>query len=563
MSEAVDNKAKDVENTENKENKNINKVKLNENLAKVKAFTADDAGYNQEFKQRANQAYNKYSYLLNADADESIILNANDALYTIIQDASNNLASIEDTEEKVFDEEKIVEDDKKEENLGKEESGQVEDSTVDENNKVIDENNSSNENTTEQNQENNKVNDNENKEDNKAKLPYNNNKEFVDFVGSFSEKAKAKNIFPSVMIGQAAHESGFGRSDLTVKDKSLFGIKAQNNKPSNSYKTEEYIDGELVKTKADFRAYDSFEESIDHYLNLLNNGIYAKNKVAEAKTAKEQLERIKKSGYATDPNYVSRVLNLIKSYNLTSFDEGFKDNLTVEDNKNDESEKPSTKPSIEENLDKNEEKVKDEKKFEEKNENVKDQDKKEDSSSKTDVNKSETSKPEVKKESEDTNKKDQADDQVSEKELKQNLIDKINKVKILLKDGTWTKESGKKAENIILKAENALIKDEFTKETYKEIANELDSIQINVLKKETKSNNAYKPSFDQEVVDDKDKTKDNKDNKNVEAKKLVLKSAPKKESESTNVKTGVKSLSSVLLTLSSAGAAFFASRKRK
>lgn len=131
----------------------------------------------------------------------------------------------------------------------------------------------------------------------------------------------------------------------------------------------------------------------------------------------------------------------------------------------------------------------------------------------------------------------------------------------MLKDGSWTKESGKEAENIILKAEKALIKDNLTKKAYEKIAEDLDGIQINVLKKESNSNKAYKPSFE-EVVVDKDKSSKN-DNKKDQAKKVVLKSAPNKENKSTNVKTGVKSLSSVLIALSSAGAAFFASRKRK
>src|SRR5690625_1594728 len=115
LSDAVDKKAEDVEKNDNKENKNLNKISLGENLAKVKSFTDENAGYNQEFKQRANKAYNDYSYLLNADANEKDIIKANDALLTIIQDASNNLASIEDTEEKVFDEEKIIEDDQNKE----------------------------------------------------------------------------------------------------------------------------------------------------------------------------------------------------------------------------------------------------------------------------------------------------------------------------------------------------------------------------------------------------------------------------------------------------------------
>ena len=115
LSDAVDNKTEDVEKNDNKVNKNINKVSFGENLAKVKSFTDENAGYNKEFKQRANKAYNDYSYLLNSDADESDIIKANDALLTIIQDESNNFASIEDTEEKVFDEEEIIEDDQSKE----------------------------------------------------------------------------------------------------------------------------------------------------------------------------------------------------------------------------------------------------------------------------------------------------------------------------------------------------------------------------------------------------------------------------------------------------------------
>ena len=594
LSDAVDNKTEDVEKNDNKVNKNINKVSFGENLAKVKSFTDENAGYNKEFKQRANKAYNDYSYLLNSDADESDIIKANDALLTIIQDESNNFASIEDTEEKVFDEEEIIEDDqsKEEANQNEEiedEKNQGSKSEESEEEIVKDE---KNEEPKEENQTPAKENDQENSKDkieeNKKNLPYSNKQEFIDFVGGYSDKAKAKNIFPSVMIGQAVHESGFGTSKLAIEDNNLFGIKAPKKKnsdsSSNSYKTEEYIDGKLVNTTDNFRTYDSFEESIDHYLNLLTNGSYAGNKVSEAKSAKEQLERIKKTEYATDPSYVEKVLNIIKSYNLTSFDKGFKEDLTnkednadlekedltgkEDENKVEETEKPSTKPNVEDNLDENNNKTENDKKPEDNEDVLKDQDNKEDKkenpSNKKDSDKKDGSKLEDNNESEAINeseKQEKEENKVSEKELKQKLIDKINNVKILLKDGSWTKESGKEAESIIINAENALIKDELTEEIYGKIAKGLDNIQINVLKKESKSSKAYKPTFEKVVVDE-DKSSKN-DNKKDQAKKVVLKSAPNKENKSTNVKTGVKSLSSVLIALSSAGAAFFASRKRK
>ncbi|NVF10595.1 glucosaminidase domain-containing protein [Anaerococcus sp. AGMB00486] len=236
------------------------------------------------------------------------------------------------------------------------------------------------------------------------------------------------------MIGQAILESANGTSKLATEDYNIFGIKSTDKTEGKSYKTEEFKDGKLIKTTDKFKQYDSFEDAINYYLDLLNRGTYAKHKVAEAKTAKEQLERIKVAGYATDLNYVTKVLNRIKEENLEKFDIGFKENL-------------------------------DDKKAE----TFKEESERDDKNNKTDQAMD--------------NSKTQADQEEKNLVNKDKLADEINKIKILLKDGSWTKESGQNAEKIIKEVEETLLKENLTSKEYDKLKDELNNIQINILKK--------------------------------------------------------------------------------
>jgi len=135
-------------------------------------------------------------------------------------------------------------------------------------------------------------------------------------------KKRDRWILPSVCIAQAALETGWGRSSLMVKANAFFGIKAGTSWKGKVYsaKTQECYDGRTYTTINDlFRAYNSLEDSVADYYDLLTkNARYAK--ACNCKDAKATITAIRQAGYATSPTYITNVMNVITSNNLTKYD---------------------------------------------------------------------------------------------------------------------------------------------------------------------------------------------------------------------------------------------------
>ena len=135
-------------------------------------------------------------------------------------------------------------------------------------------------------------------------------------------KKRKKWVLPSVCIAQAALETGWGTSSLMTKAKAYFGIKATKSWKGKVYssKTKECYDGVNFTTEtACFRAYDTVKESVADYYDLITKSTRYKAAVNET-DAKKAITAIKKGGYATDPNYVTQIMSIIKCYNLTQYD---------------------------------------------------------------------------------------------------------------------------------------------------------------------------------------------------------------------------------------------------
>lgn len=150
-------------------------------------------------------------------------------------------------------------------------------------------------------------------------------KAFIKTLGELAQKERAKRekwVLPSVCIAQAALETGWGTSALMTKANAFFGIKAGGSWKGKVYnaKTQECYDGRTYTTITDcFRAYDSLEESVADYYDLIcNNGRYAgavnNTDYVAAITA------IKNGGYATSPTYVNSLCSIVKNYGLTAYD---------------------------------------------------------------------------------------------------------------------------------------------------------------------------------------------------------------------------------------------------
>jgi len=135
---------------------------------------------------------------------------------------------------------------------------------------------------------------------------------------------KTHGLFPSLTIAQSAVESGWGpTSGLATQGKAMFGIKATSDWTGKVYtsKTREVYDGKNTTITAGFRAYDNYNDGIIDRANFLKqNQRYTNAGVFTASTPEEQAAALKAAGYATDPNYVSSLTNMINSSNLKRFD---------------------------------------------------------------------------------------------------------------------------------------------------------------------------------------------------------------------------------------------------
>jgi len=136
------------------------------------------------------------------------------------------------------------------------------------------------------------------------------------------EGYKNGNIFASVTMAQAMLESGTGSSGLTTKANNLFGIKAYNwAGKTTTMMTNEQTQGIVITISAPFRAYNSWEESVqDHTSFLTSNERYAQYGVLTAKNYSEQAQALQNAGYATDANYSKLIVTIIKEYKLDKYD---------------------------------------------------------------------------------------------------------------------------------------------------------------------------------------------------------------------------------------------------
>jgi LysM repeat protein len=149
--------------------------------------------------------------------------------------------------------------------------------------------------------------------------------EFIKTLGTLAQKeaaSRSKWVLPSICIAQAALETGWGSSSLMTNAKAFFGIKAGSSWKGKVYssKTKECYDGANFTTITGlFRAYDCLEDSVKDYYDLItNSGRYAA--AVCVKDATGCITAIKNGGYATDPTYVSKIMNIVNSNNLTAYD---------------------------------------------------------------------------------------------------------------------------------------------------------------------------------------------------------------------------------------------------
>jgi len=141
---------------------------------------------------------------------------------------------------------------------------------------------------------------------------------FQNKLGCCAQAASdATGIPASFMLGQAALETGWGKHQMVAANgqpsHNLFGIKAGGDwtgKTVNAVTTE-YVNGVPTQKVEKFRAYDNYDQSFQDYAKLLQGNSRYKNVVANAKDAYGFAQGLQKAGYATDPEYANKLINVI------------------------------------------------------------------------------------------------------------------------------------------------------------------------------------------------------------------------------------------------------------
>jgi len=144
--------------------------------------------------------------------------------------------------------------------------------------------------------------------------------DFVQKMGDAAATVSQESGIPaSFMLGQAGHETGWGKHLIKNKDGSsannLFGVKAGGDWKGKvaEVTTTEYINGEPRKVTAKFRAYDSPEDSFRDYAKLINESPRYANARQKTDSAHAYATELKRAGYATDPAYASKLSRAIAS----------------------------------------------------------------------------------------------------------------------------------------------------------------------------------------------------------------------------------------------------------
>lgn len=144
--------------------------------------------------------------------------------------------------------------------------------------------------------------------------------EFVSSLLPIAEQvSKEIGLDPKAMVAQAAVETGWGQhmihSGAGENSHNLFGVKASRgwDGDKNYVDTLEFKDGTAHKTKAPFRSYNSFAESMQDYVDFLKSSPRYQNALEQTNDSQQYFKALQNSGYATDPKYAEKVMSVLNS----------------------------------------------------------------------------------------------------------------------------------------------------------------------------------------------------------------------------------------------------------
>jgi flagellar protein FlgJ len=163
---------------------------------------------------------------------------------------------------------------------------------------------------------------------NRHGVPISSAVDFVKQLQPFAQQAaKSLGIDPNALLAQAALESGWGNSVIKNTDGTssynLFNIKADRSwrGKQSQVSTLEFDQGIARRVSSGFRAYNSFQESFNDYVNFIRDNPRYETALTKVNNAGQYMRELQRAGYATDPSYADKVMHIYQSNALNLFAE--------------------------------------------------------------------------------------------------------------------------------------------------------------------------------------------------------------------------------------------------
>ncbi|MDI3322913.1 flagellar assembly peptidoglycan hydrolase FlgJ [Pontibacterium granulatum] len=142
--------------------------------------------------------------------------------------------------------------------------------------------------------------------------------EFVKTLMPLAESvADEIGVDPKVLLAQAALETGWGKHLIQRAEGgssyNLFNIKADNRWSGDRVTTStlEFRDGVAQRERANFRAYQDYEQSFRDYIGFLKGSPRYQVALQSAADPYAYLSQLQQAGYATDPNYAEKISSIL------------------------------------------------------------------------------------------------------------------------------------------------------------------------------------------------------------------------------------------------------------
>lgn len=144
------------------------------------------------------------------------------------------------------------------------------------------------------------------------------NRHYQQYIEQYKEIAIEQmykwKIPASITLAQGLLESGAGQSDLAVGGNNHFGIKCHDWKGKKVYRDDD-------EKNECFRSYNTVYDSFEDHSRFLSTGQRYKSLFSLRTTDyRGWANGLQTAGYATNPQYAQRLVNLIELYNLDRYD---------------------------------------------------------------------------------------------------------------------------------------------------------------------------------------------------------------------------------------------------